>query len=241
LVNVVQEETKHIWNDDDILAVGPIRGDLMNGPITSVYITLEKNGYSQPTVQQNQQSTTTIPATSLPTTSTTTPLSTTLPTTAASFPTGLNAGATTFHPSTNAKVPTYQSPPPLLDGLTGQPTNPIRIITKITKMYVDSDKFDSEGSGSLNSKLDIFHVICYNAGLLEIELLRAFPIMLKGLARDHFYAYSLHTRTYNEAISHLRGLFEGAKFQRTNLDKWNAANLPSIILENPGKSVLESL
>jgi hypothetical protein len=79
-------------------------------------------------------------------------------------------------------------------------------------MYVDSDKFDSKGSSSLNSKLDIFHVICYNAGLPKIKLLRAFPIMLKGLARDHFYAYSLYTRTYNKAISHLRGLFKGAKF-----------------------------
>jgi len=36
--------------------------------------------------------------------------------------------------------------------------------------------------------------------------------MLKGLARDYFYAYSLYARTYNEAISHLRGLFKGAEF-----------------------------
>jgi hypothetical protein len=79
-------------------------------------------------------------------------------------------------------------------------------------MYVDSDKFDSKGNSSLNFKLDIFYVICYNARLLKIELLRAFPIMLKGLARDYFYAYSLYTRTYNKAISHLRGLFEGAEF-----------------------------
>jgi hypothetical protein len=79
-------------------------------------------------------------------------------------------------------------------------------------MYVDSDKFDSEGSSSLNSKLDIFYIICYNARLPKTELLRAFPIMLKGLARDYFYAYSLHARTYNKAISHLRSLFKGAKF-----------------------------
>jgi hypothetical protein len=125
---------------------------------------------------------------------------------------GLNAGATTFHPSTNTKVLTYQSLLPLLDGLTGQPTNPTRIITDITKGYIDSDKFDGEGSSSLNSKLDIFHVICYNARLPKTELLRAFPIMLKGPARDHFYAHSLHARTYNKAISHLRGLFEGAEF-----------------------------
>jgi hypothetical protein len=48
-------------------------------------------------------------------------------------------------------------------------------------MYVNGNKFDSEGNSSLNFKLDIFYVICYNAKLLRIELLRAFPIMLKGL------------------------------------------------------------
>jgi hypothetical protein len=79
-------------------------------------------------------------------------------------------------------------------------------------MYVDGDKFDGEGNSSLNSKLDIFYIICYNARLPKTELLRAFPIMLKGLARDYFYAYSLYARTYNKAISHLRGLFKGAKF-----------------------------
>ena len=93
----------------------------------------------------------------------------------------------------------------------------------------------------MNSKLNIFYIIYYNAGLPKTELLRAFPIMLKGPARDHFYAHSLYARTYNKAISHLRGLFKGAEFQHTNLNKWNATNLPSIISENPGKSVIESL
>jgi hypothetical protein len=79
-------------------------------------------------------------------------------------------------------------------------------------MYVDSNKFDSKGSSSLNSKLDIFHIIYYNAKLPKIKLLRAFLIMLKGLARDYFYAYSLYTKTYNKAISYLHSLFKGAKF-----------------------------
>jgi hypothetical protein len=86
-------------------------------------------------------------------------------------------------------------------------------------MYIDSDKFDSKSSNSLNFKLDIFYIICYNARLLKTKLLKAFLIILKGLARDYFYTYSLYTRIYNKAISHLRSLFEGAKFQCTNLDK----------------------
>jgi hypothetical protein len=106
----------------------------------------------------------------------------------------------------------YQSLLLLLNKLTRQLTNLICIITELTKIYTDSDKFDSKGSSSLNSKLNIFYITCYNARLLKKKLLRAFPIMLKGLARDYFYAYSLHTRTYKEAISHLRNLFKGLKF-----------------------------
>jgi hypothetical protein len=79
-------------------------------------------------------------------------------------------------------------------------------------MYTNSNKFDSKGSSSLNFKLNIFYITCYNAKLLKEELLRAFPIMLKGLARDYFYTYSLYMRTYKEAISYLRNLFKGFKF-----------------------------
>jgi len=79
-------------------------------------------------------------------------------------------------------------------------------------MYTNNDKFDGEGSGSLDSKLTIFQATCYNLRLFKGELLRAFPTMLKGLARDYFYAYNLNTQTYNKAVSHLRGLFKGLKF-----------------------------
>jgi hypothetical protein len=79
-------------------------------------------------------------------------------------------------------------------------------------MYTNSDKFDSEGSGSLDFKLNIFYITCYNTRLFKEKLLRAFFIILKGLARNYFYAYSLHTRTYKEAISYLRSLFKGLKF-----------------------------
>jgi hypothetical protein len=79
-------------------------------------------------------------------------------------------------------------------------------------MYTNNNKFDSKSSNSLDSKLNIFYITCYNARLLKEELLRAFPIILKGLARDHFYAYSLYTQTYKEAISYLHNLFKSLKF-----------------------------
>jgi len=79
-------------------------------------------------------------------------------------------------------------------------------------MYINSNKFDSKGNSSLDLKLNIFYITCYNTKLFKEELLRAFPIMLKGLAQDYFYAYSLHTQTYKEPISYLQSLFKGSKF-----------------------------
>lgn len=125
---------------------------------------------------------------------------------------GLNTGAATFQTSikANTRVLAYQSLLLLLD-ITSS-TNLIYIIAELIKIYANNNKFDSKGNSNLDSKLIIFYITCYNLRLLKVELLRAFLTMLKGLARDYFYAYNLYTRTYNEAISHLYGLFKGAEF-----------------------------
>jgi hypothetical protein len=44
-INLAQEETKSIWNEADIVNNGPIRTDLLQGPIISVYLTLDGTGY----------------------------------------------------------------------------------------------------------------------------------------------------------------------------------------------------
>ncbi len=40
LLKVLKEETKHKWTNNNILELGKIRGDLTNGIITLVFITL---------------------------------------------------------------------------------------------------------------------------------------------------------------------------------------------------------
>ena len=45
LLKVVQEETRHPWDDDEIVEDGQIRDDLTIGPITSINVSLE--GYRQ--------------------------------------------------------------------------------------------------------------------------------------------------------------------------------------------------
>jgi hypothetical protein len=43
-INLAREETKSVWNEADIVNDGPIRTDLLQGPITSVYLTLDGTG-----------------------------------------------------------------------------------------------------------------------------------------------------------------------------------------------------
>ena len=69
--------------------------------------------------------------------------------------------------------------------------------------------------------------------------MKAFPVMLKGLAQDHFYNHRLSQRTYNEACASIRGFFEGPGSQRSALDRWNSVSLADLIAKNPEKSTYE--
>jgi hypothetical protein len=56
----------------------------------------------------------------------------------------------------------------------------------VAKIYIKEQKYNSI-NGSFNYKLTIFLDICNCVKLLEEGYLRAFLIMLKGLALDYFY------------------------------------------------------
>jgi hypothetical protein len=60
------------------------------------------------------------------------------------------------------------------------------MISEVAKIYTKEQKYNSINS-SFNLKLAIFLDICYRVDLLTNYLLRAFFIMLKGLALDYFY------------------------------------------------------
>ena len=56
----------------------------------------------------------------------------------------------------------------------------------IIKMYTKESKYRGN-KNSFNFKLTIFHNICGCADILYKTKVKAFPIMLKGLALDFFY------------------------------------------------------
>jgi hypothetical protein len=113
-------------------------------------------------------------------------------------------------------------------------------MAEVAKIYTEEQKYDGT-NGSFDYKLTIFLDICNRVELLEEGYLRAFPIMLKGLALDHFYNAKLSQRTYLVACDNIRGFFEGPSYHRRNLDQWNAITLASITAKNPGKSTYENV
>jgi len=72
----------------------------------------------------------------------------------------------------------------------------------VAKIYIKEQKYNSTNS-SFDYKLTIFLNICNRIKLLEEGYLRAFPIMLKGLALNHFYNAKLLQHTYPEAYNNI--------------------------------------
>jgi len=70
---------------------------------------------------------------------------------------------------------------PLLEHNTQAP-NYTKNISKVAKQYENNYKYDR--LGSLDAKLDIFFDICKRNDILAELYIRAFSIMLKGLALD---------------------------------------------------------
>ena len=257
LIEILEEEERHEWTQDDIREASP---DLSRGPITSAFITAERNlrpeilsriSSSTPSSPSRQRS---IPLPPLPPS----------PMPQQSLP----------PPSPPQQMP--MPPPPLLTDQNGPgnppptlPTNlstnprttqdplftqPIapppaqditlpsgaRLISEIAKIYTNEQKYDGT-NGSFDQKLTIFLDICQRVELPEKALMKAFPTMLKGLAQDHFYNNQLSQRTFIDACTNLRTFFEGPGYHRRNLDKWNATTLASIAEEDPKKSTYENV
>jgi hypothetical protein len=91
-------------------------------------------------------------------------------------------------------------------------------MAEVVKIYTKEQKYNSTNS-SFDHKLTIFLDICNRVKLPKEGYLRAFLIMLKGLALNHFYNAFLSQRTFQKACDNIRGFFEGPSYYRRNLDQ----------------------
>jgi len=93
-----------------------------------------------------------------------------------------------------------------------------KLISEVAKQYENDHKYD--GSGSLDAKLDIFFDICKRNDVPAELHMKAFPIMLKGLALDQYYNSELSQYTFQNACNSLCDFFQGPEFERRSLKNW---------------------
>ncbi|CZT53529.1 uncharacterized protein RSE6_15158 [Rhynchosporium secalis] len=102
-------------------------------------------------------------------------------------------------------------------------------------------KFKGDGD-SFSSKVRIFYDACLRAEIPPEEYSKAFPLMLKGAALQHYY-YGLNSIPgtsliikFDTILKNIMDQFESEEFSRSSLTTWNLLTLESIKEKNPGKT-----
>jgi hypothetical protein len=85
----------------------------------------------------------------------------------------------------------------------------------VAKVYTDGQKYDR--FISFDYKLTIFYNICKRSGLFCEGYATVFPIMLKGLAEEHYYSSNLADRLFEDTCIYMRNFFKGPEYYRKNL------------------------
>jgi hypothetical protein len=114
-------------------------------------------------------------------------------------------------------------------------------------MYTEDSKY-SEENDNFGFKLIIFHNLCSRANVPKDKdaMVKAYPIILCGLALDYYYTSlknTAQTLSFNQICNMTRLYFEGPKYGCKILGQWNSLTLKYLInkSKNIGKSTLDCL
>ncbi|CZT51662.1 uncharacterized protein RSE6_12840 [Rhynchosporium secalis] len=117
-------------------------------------------------------------------------------------------------------------------------------ISVFTKLYLEEMKFKGDGD-SFTSKIRIFRDTCLRAEIPPEVYMKAFPLILKGAALEHYY-FNLSSTPGALLIVDFNGIyrnfiehFENDEFARASLTKFNFLTLDIVKAENPGKTLSE--
>ena len=111
----------------------------------------------------------------------------------------------------------------------------------IIKMYTEESKYRNNRD-SFNFKLIIFYNIYRCVNILYKVKVKAFPIMLKGLALNFFYLNNtINKLSFQDICSTIQTYFEGLEYKKGILAYWNAILLKSIIDKSEGKLTADYL
>ena len=112
-------------------------------------------------------------------------------------------------------------------------------------MYIENKKYNGEDD-NFNFKFTIFYYLYSRANISQEVKVKAYPIILRGLALDHYYTNLKNitiTLSFNQICDATCHYFKGPKYRRGILGQWNSITLRSIMSKgkNTGKSTLDCL
>jgi hypothetical protein len=121
-----------------------------------------------------------------------------------------------------------------------------RWIANLVKMYTEEDKYGGDGNDNFDYKLIIFHDNCDTAGIPQSLWNKAYPRMLQGLARHHYFTNwknNPQTPTLEQLCNTTHNYFEGEEYCCRMLERWNILTLKKVInrVENSEKTTIDYL
>jgi hypothetical protein len=128
------------------------------------------------------------------------------------------------------------------------PRDPARDITNLAKLYTGIKQKYGGQDDNFDYHLTIFENNCSQVGIQDESMkAKAYSIMLKGQALDHFFTNLRNsdsgTTTFPDLCHATRNYFETTEYRRSQLNKWNATTLRTVITDskNVGKSMKDCL
>lgn len=118
-------------------------------------------------------------------------------------------------------------------------------LMNLAKIYTEENKYCGEND-NFDFKLVVFNDLCSKANVPQEAKDKAYSMMLRGLALDHYYTNlknTTQTPSFDQVCDATRCYFEGPEYRRSILGRWNSLTLESIIhkTDNTGKSTLDCL
>jgi hypothetical protein len=94
-------------------------------------------------------------------------------------------------------------------------------LTNLAKPYENENKYTGQDN-NFDFKLVIFHDLCRQVSVTKEAKAKAYPIILQGLAYDHYYTNLqrvAQTLPFNQLCNATQNYFKGPKYQRSVLNK----------------------
>jgi hypothetical protein len=119
----------------------------------------------------------------------------------------------------------------------------------LAKLYSDDQKYSGQ-EDNFDFHLIIFNNHCSQIGIQDDSTkAKAYSIMLKGQALDHFFSNLRNTDPnatavfFNDLCNATRNYFETTEYRRSQLNKWNSTTLRTVMADakHTGKSTKECL